>query len=66
MYVYGVLKNSSDFFVIGVYEELQTLVFTAVDNVLVQSVAQGLVNGGSVALSGFFTHALQIVSSPSV
>ena len=32
MYVYGILKNSSGIFVIGVYEELQTLIVTAVDN----------------------------------
>ena len=53
MYVYGVLKNESDFFVIAVDEELQTLVVTTVDNVLFESVAQGLINGGPAALSGF-------------
>ena len=53
MYIHGVLENATDFFAIVVYEELQTLVVTAVDNVLFQSVAQGLVNRGSVALSGF-------------
>ena len=51
MYVYGVLENAWDFFVIGVDEELQTLVVTAVDNVLFKSVAQGLINGGTAALS---------------
>ena len=51
MYVYGVLKNPSDFFVIGVDEELQTLVVIAVDNVLLKSVSQGLINGGTAALS---------------
>ena len=44
MYVYGVLENASDFFVVGVDEELQTLVVTAVDNVQFESVAEGLVN----------------------
>ena len=53
MYVYGVLKNASDFFVIGVDEELQSLVVTAVDNVLFKGVAQGHINGGTAALSGF-------------
>ena len=43
--MYGILKNASDFFVIGVDEELQTLVVAAVDSVLFQSVAQGLING---------------------
>ena len=53
VYVYGVLENASDFFVVGVDEELQTLVVTAVDNVLFENVAPGLVNGGTAALSGF-------------
>ena len=44
MYVYGILKNASNFFVIGVDEELQSLVVAAVDNVLFHSVVQGLVN----------------------
>ena len=35
------------------YEELQTLVVTSVDNVLFQSVAQGLINGGTAALSRY-------------
>ena len=48
------LLNATDFFVIRVDEELQTLVVTFVDNVLFQSVAQGFVNGGTAALSGFF------------
>ena len=51
MYVYGVLKNASDFFVIGVDEELQSLVVTAVDNVLFKGVAQDHINGGTAALS---------------
>ena len=34
-------------------EELQTLVVTAVDNVLFKSVAQGLINGGIATMSGF-------------
>ena len=51
MYVYGVLENASDFFVIGVDEELQTLVVIAFDNVLLKSVAHGLINAGSAALS---------------
>ena len=46
MYVYGVLESASDFFIIGVDEELQTLVVTTVDNVLFESVAQGLINRG--------------------
>ena len=54
MCVHGILENATDFFVIRVDEELQTLVVTAVDNVLFQSVAQGLVNGGTAALSEFF------------
>ena len=54
MYVYGVLKNASDFFIIRVDEELQTLVVAAVDKVLFQCVAHGLVNGGTSALSRFF------------
>ena len=53
MYVHGVLKNASDFFIVGVDEELQTLVITAVDNVLLQSMVEGLINGGTAALSGF-------------
>ena len=53
VYVHGVLENASDFFIVGVDEELQTLVVTAVDNVLLQSLAQGLINGGTAALSGF-------------
>ena len=51
MYAYGVLENASDFFVIGVDEELHTLVVTAVDNVLFKSFVQGLINGITVALS---------------
>ena len=51
MYVYGVLKNASDFFIIRVDEEFQTLVVAAIDNLLFQSVAQGLVNSGTAALS---------------
>ena len=51
MYVYGVLENASNFFVIGVDEELQTLVVTIVDSVLFKSIAQGLINGGTAALS---------------
>ena len=51
MYVHGVLENASDFVVIGVDEELQTLVVTAVDNVLFKSIAQGLINGETIALS---------------
>ena len=47
VYVHGVLENASDFFVIGVDGELQTLVVTAVDNVLFESVAEGLINGGN-------------------
>ena len=53
MYVYGVLDNASDFFVVGVDDELQTLVVTAVDNVIFESFAEGLINGGTAALSGF-------------
>ena len=53
MYVHGVLENASDFFVVGVDEELKTLIVTAIDNVLFESVAQGLINGGTDALSGF-------------
>ena len=53
VYVHGVLENASDFFIVGVDEELQTLVVTAVDNVLLQSLAQGLINGRTAALSGF-------------
>ena len=52
MYVYGVLENASDFFVVGVDDELQTLVVTAVDNVLFESVVEDLINGGTAALSG--------------
>ena len=51
MYVHSVLENATDFFVVGVDEELQTLVVTAVDNVLFKSFAQGLANGGTAALS---------------
>ena len=51
MYVHGVLANASDLFVVGVDEVLQTLVVTAVDNVLLQSIAEGLINGGTAALS---------------
>ena len=54
MYVHGVLENASDFFVSGVDEELQTLVVIAVDNVLLNSIAQGLVNEETAALSLFF------------
>ena len=50
VYVHGVLENASDFFVVGVDEVLQTLVVTAVDNVLLQSIAEGLINGGTAAL----------------
>ena len=64
MYVNGVLENASDFFVIGVDEELQTLVVTAVANVLFKSVAQGLINGGTARGVDFLKHALQI--EPSV
>ena len=53
MYVHGVLENAPDFFVVRVDDELQTLAVTAVDNVLFESVAQGLVHGGTAALSGF-------------
>ena len=53
VYLDGVLENASDFAVVGVDEELQTLVVTAVDNVLLKSVAQDLANGGTAALSGF-------------
>ena len=42
MYVHGVQENASDFFIVGVDEELQTLVVTAVDNVLLQSLAVGI------------------------
>ena len=34
-------------------KELQTLVVTDVDNVLFESVAEGLINGGTDAMSGF-------------
>ena len=44
-------RISSDFFVVGVDEVLQTLVVTAVDNMLLQSIAEGLINGGTAALS---------------
>ena len=54
VYVHGVLENASDFFIVGVDEELQTLVVTAVDNVLLQINSEGLINGGTAALSGFF------------
>ena len=50
MYVYGILKNASDFFVIRVDEELQTRVVAAVENVLFRSVAHGLIIGGTAAL----------------
>ena len=53
MYVHGVLENASDFFIVGVDEELQTLVVIAVDNVLLKSIALGLINGGTAALSSF-------------
>ena len=53
VYVQAMLENASDFFIVGVDEELQTLVVTAVDNVLFQSVTQGLINGRTAALSGF-------------
>ena len=53
VYVHGVLENASDFFIVGVDEVLQTLVVTAVDNVLLQSLAEGLINGGTAALSEF-------------
>ena len=58
MYVDGVLENTSDFFVVGVDDELQTLVVSAV--VLFESIAEGLTNGGTVALSEFLTHAFQV------
>ena len=51
MYVHGVLENASDFLIVGVDEK--TLVVTAVDNVLLQSIAEGLINGGTAALCGF-------------
>ena len=47
VYVHGVLENASDFYIVGVDEVLQTLVVTAVDNVLLQSLAKCLINGGS-------------------
>ena len=50
VYVYGVLKNSSDCFIIGVDEELYTLVITTVDNMFFYGVAQGLASGGTAAL----------------
>ena len=53
MYVYGVLENAADFFVVGVDDELHTLVVTTVDNVLFESVAQVLINGRTAALSEF-------------
>ena len=53
LYVHSVLENASDFFIVGVDEELQTLVVTAVDNVLLQSLAEGLLNGRTTALSEF-------------
>ena len=37
--------------IVRVDEVLQTLVVTAVDNVLLQSIAEGLINGGTTALS---------------
>ena len=45
MYDYGIQENATDFTIIRVDEELYTLVVAAVDKVLFQSVAQGLVNG---------------------
>ena len=54
MNVYGVVKNASDLFIIRVNEEFQTLIVAAVDNVLFQSFAQGLVNRGTVALCRLF------------
>ena len=51
VYVHGVLENASDFFIVGVNEVLQTLVVTAVDNVLLERIAEGLINGGTAALS---------------
>ena len=51
MYVYGILENATDFFVIRVDEELKTLVVATVDNVSFQSVEQGLINRGTAALS---------------
>ena len=54
MYIHGVLENASDIFIVGVDEELQTLVVTAVDNVLLQSLADGLINGRAAALSKLF------------
>ena len=47
------MENASDFFIIRVGEELQTLVVSAGDKGQYQSVAQGLVNGGTAALSRF-------------
>ena len=43
MNVYVILEYATDFFIIRVDEELQTLVVAAVDMVLFQSVAQGLI-----------------------
>ena len=45
------MENASDFLVIRVDEELETMVVAAVDNVLCQSVAQGLINRETAALS---------------
>ena len=53
MYLHGVLEIVSYFFIVGVDEELQTLVISAVDKVLLQSIAESLINGGTAALSGF-------------
>ena len=66
MYVHCVLENVSDFFVVGVDDELQTLVVTAVDNVLFESVVEGLINGGTAALSGFLDTRCRYEPSPSV
>ena len=46
--------NASDFSIIRVSEELQTLVVDAVINVLFQNVAQGPVYGRIAALSRIF------------
>ena len=50
VYVYGVLKNVADCFIIGVYEEFKTLVIIAVDNVFFYVIAQGLVSCGTATL----------------
>ena len=50
VYVYCVLKNASDCFIIEVDEEFKTLVITAIDDVFFYGVAQGLVSGGTAVL----------------